>query len=131
MVIDPLSFGAGVALSGFTFFVFRALSHPKLPAGKPHLIYFPIAGRGELSRLIAAAGEPPAGEPPPPPQSVALRAALQAVRQRQRSVLAAATGEPRSRRIPKPQALQHHPPRARWIDSWQQPPLSWLVWCQG
>ena len=57
VTIDALSFGAGVALSGLAVFVFRALSRsPAPPSGKPHLIYFPIAGRGELSRLIAAAG---------------------------------------------------------------------------
>ena len=56
MGIDALSFGAGVALSGLAVFVFRALYRPKSPAGTPHLIYFPVAGRGELARLIAAAG---------------------------------------------------------------------------
>jgi glutathione S-transferase len=57
VTIDALSFGAGVALSGLAVFVFRALSRsPAPPSGKPHLIYFPVAGRGELSRLIAAAG---------------------------------------------------------------------------
>ena len=40
-----------VILSTFSLF-----SRPKKTSRPPHLIYFPIAGRGELSKLIAAAG---------------------------------------------------------------------------
>jgi len=56
MQLDPLSVGVGVALSAALFVVYKAATSPKTPSGKPYLYYFPIAGRGELIRLICAAG---------------------------------------------------------------------------
>jgi len=56
MDFDAVSFGAGVALSAVGVVLYRAASRPKAPKDKPRLIYFPLAGRGEISRLIAVAG---------------------------------------------------------------------------
>ena len=54
--LDALSVGAGVALSAAAVMAYKAITAPKTPSGKLYFYYFPIAGRGELSRLIAAAG---------------------------------------------------------------------------
>ena len=54
--LDVLSIGAGVALSAVALIAYKRMTAPKMPSGKLQIYYFPIAGRGELSRLIAAAG---------------------------------------------------------------------------
>jgi len=56
MLLDPLSLGAGVAISMMCVAMYKIVTRPKPAAGKLHMVYFPIAGRGELSRMIAAVG---------------------------------------------------------------------------
>ena len=55
MEFDAVSFGAGALFGAICMMVLRAIAH-KPSSSKPHLIYFPIAGRGEISRMIAVAG---------------------------------------------------------------------------
>ena len=55
-MLEPQSIAVGMAVPIALFALYRALSGPRLPTGKLHMTYFPIAGRGELARMIAAVG---------------------------------------------------------------------------
>ena len=56
MELDTMSIAVGMAVGMAAAALYKVLSAPKPPAGKLEFVYFPIAGRGELCRLIAAVG---------------------------------------------------------------------------